>query len=441
MTSKKVIRSYLTISGIYTLSASLIWGITTLFLLDAGLDILEVFLANAVFTGAMVVFEIPTGVIADLWGRRVSFLLSVVTLILGTFFYIWAAQSGGTLLLFSLASIVLGLGFTFYSGAVEAWLVDALEATSYDGGLDHIFSRGALISGAAMLIGTTSGGFLGNIDLALPFIIRIGLLVIVFLVAWRLMHDLGFKPRHVSLRAFPQEVRDLTRTSIQYGVRDPSIRLLMYGSFFGMGFMVWAWYAWQPYFLELLGNQDAIWVTGLIAASMSIAAMTGNALVDWLTNFCGKRTTLLISGWSVFAIAMIGVGLAQTFPLAVGLFLVANVALGVVSPVKQAYLHQMIPSNQRATVISFDSLVGSGGGVIGQTGLGYISRNFSISNGYILGGLTTILIVPWMLKLRQRGDETDLIVGNAGQQSQCAAQGIPDTSGVVTIPLIAPETD
>jgi MFS family permease len=441
LNSQKVIRSYLTISGIYTLSASLIWGITTLFLLDAGLDILEVFIANAVFTGAMVVFEIPTGVVADLWGRRASFLLSVIVLILGTVFYIWAAQNGGTLLLFSLASVVLGLGFTFYSGAVEAWLVDALEATSYDGGLDHIFSRGALISGAAMLIGTTSGGFLGNINLALPFFVRIGLLVIVFFIAWRLMHDLGFKPRHVSLRAIPQEVRNLTRTSIQYGVRDPSIRLLMYGSFVGMGFMVWAWYAWQPYFLELLGNQDAVWVTGLIAASMALAAMAGNSLVEFFTRFCGKRTTLLISGWSVFTLAMIGVGLAQSFPLAVGLFLVANVALGVVSPVKQAYLHQMIPSEQRATVVSFDSLVGSGGGVIGQTGLGYISRNFSIPNGYILGGITTALIVPFMLKLRRRGDDVDLIIGSAGTQSQCAAQGIPDASGVDTTPLIASGTD
>ena len=76
MSPSRVIRSYLVISGIFTLSASLIWGINTLFLLDAGLTIFEVFVANAAFTAAMALFEIPTGVVADTRGRRASFLLS-----------------------------------------------------------------------------------------------------------------------------------------------------------------------------------------------------------------------------------------------------------------------------------------------------------------------------------------------------------------------------
>ncbi len=71
--SAKVFRDYLIISGLYTLSASLIWGVNTLFLLDAGLNIQEVFIANAAFTAGMAIFEIPTGVVADTVGRRASF--------------------------------------------------------------------------------------------------------------------------------------------------------------------------------------------------------------------------------------------------------------------------------------------------------------------------------------------------------------------------------
>ena len=78
MQSKQVIRNYQLIAGIYTLSASLIWGVNTLFLLNAGLDIFSVFIVNSVFTGAMALFEIPTGVLADTRGRRISFLLSVM---------------------------------------------------------------------------------------------------------------------------------------------------------------------------------------------------------------------------------------------------------------------------------------------------------------------------------------------------------------------------
>ncbi len=129
LTSQHVVRSYYLIAGLYTLSAALIWGINTLFLLDAGLDILGVFIANGAFTAGMVVFEIPTGVLADTAGRRVSFLLSVAILFVTTLGYLLVARAGGSLLAFSAVSVVMGLGFTFYSGAVEAWLVDALESS------------------------------------------------------------------------------------------------------------------------------------------------------------------------------------------------------------------------------------------------------------------------------------------------------------------------
>ena len=84
MDPKRVIRGYLVINALFTLSASLIWGINTLFLLHAGLSIFEVFVANAAFTAAMALFEIPTGVVADTRGRRASFLLSELTLAVGT---------------------------------------------------------------------------------------------------------------------------------------------------------------------------------------------------------------------------------------------------------------------------------------------------------------------------------------------------------------------
>jgi MFS family permease len=88
MKPTSVVRTYLVISGLFTLSASVIWGVNTLFLLDAGLDIFEVFVANAAFTAGMVIFEIPTGVVADTSGRRRSFLLSAVTLLVGTLGYV-----------------------------------------------------------------------------------------------------------------------------------------------------------------------------------------------------------------------------------------------------------------------------------------------------------------------------------------------------------------
>src|SRR6266511_5023634 len=106
MTPASVVRAYLAISGLFTLAASVIWGVNTLFLLDAGLDIFQVFVANAAFTAGMVLFEIPTGVVADTTGRRRSFLLSAATLSVGTLGYVGIAAANGGLVLFVIASLV-----------------------------------------------------------------------------------------------------------------------------------------------------------------------------------------------------------------------------------------------------------------------------------------------------------------------------------------------
>ncbi len=138
--------TYLLLTLLSTLAASFIWGINTLFLLDAGLSNTAAFAANAFFAVGQLVFEVPTGVVADVWGRRVSFLLGCATLLVSTllYLYMWDVQAG--MWGWAIASILLGLGFTFFSGAVEAWLVDALDATGFTGRLESVFGRAQAVS-------------------------------------------------------------------------------------------------------------------------------------------------------------------------------------------------------------------------------------------------------------------------------------------------------
>ena len=130
-----MVRTYLVLMLGNTLAASFIWGINTIFLLDAGLSNLEAFAANALFSAGMVLFEVPTGIVADGVGRRASYLLGTVTLTLSTLLYVYLWEVEAAFWAWAIASILLGLGFTFFSGAVEAWLVDALTATGYEGTL------------------------------------------------------------------------------------------------------------------------------------------------------------------------------------------------------------------------------------------------------------------------------------------------------------------
>ena len=125
------------------------------------------------------------------------------------------------------------------------------------------------------------------------------------------------------------------------------------------------------------------------------------------------------------------VGLTDDFWVALGGMVFVGAATGVTGPVKQAFLHSSVPSAQRASVVSFDSMLGNGGGIVGQAGLGWLSRARSVEQGYVMGGLATILAVPLLWGVRASASAADLMVGErAGVGAPCAAQGIPEIAGV-----------
>ena len=159
---RSIQRTYLLLLLGNTLAASFIWGINTIFLLDAGLSNAEAFAANAFFTAGMVIFEVPTGIVADTVGRRTSYLLGTVTLTISTAVYVLLWQIEAPFWSWAASSVFLGLGFTFFSGAVEAWLVDALNATGFTGDLESVFGRGQIVSGFAMLTGSVAGGLIAQ---------------------------------------------------------------------------------------------------------------------------------------------------------------------------------------------------------------------------------------------------------------------------------------
>jgi MFS family permease len=433
MDPRLVIRSYLVISALFTLSASLIWGINTLFLLDAGLSIFEVFIANAVFTAAMALFEIPTGVVADTRGRRISFLLSEATIALGTLAYVGVAMVEGGLILFCLAGVILGLGYTFYSGAVEAWVVDALKATGYKHELDGVFAKASMVSSVAMIGGTILGGVLGQLDLALPYLARVVLVLMALAIGYRTMHDVGFTPRTLHWHGVVGEMRKVARTGITYGWQAPAVRLLVMDSFLTFGFFAWAWYAWQPYFLELYGD-DAIWLSGLIASLFALAGIAGNALVGRVAKPGRRRTTILVWGAGVSTATMVATGAIQSFWITVPIFLLGGVASGVLRPIRQTYLHHSIPTSERATLVSFDSLMGSLGSVGGQTGLGYLSQERSVPAGFVVGGLATIFAIPIYRRLRSLDEPADHITADApdADVTPLAALGVDQNPPVET---------
>jgi MFS family permease len=407
-TARSIQRIYLTLLLGNTLAASLIWGINTIFLLDAGLSNLEAFAANAFFTAGMVLFEVPTGIVADTIGRRVSYLLGTLTLMASTFLYVLLWQIEAPLWEWAIASMLLGLGFTFFSGAVEAWLVDALTATGYTGELETVFGRGQIVSGAAMLVGSGAGGFIARqTSLGVPFVLRGLVLIVMFGLAFRLMHDVGFKPEKGGRPL--TEMRKIAANSVDYGWRVPAVKWLMVESLLTGGVGIYAFYALQPYLLELYGDPQAYQVAGLVAAIVAGAQIAGGIAAPRIRRLFRRRTSALIvtAGLSVVALGLIG--LVESFWAVIGLIVVWGLLFAATLPIRQTYLNGLIPSRQRATILSFDSMMSSTGGVWTQPLLGRAADAWGYAPSYLIGAGISILALPCLALSRRQNAPADTV--------------------------------
>jgi MFS family permease len=406
--ARAVERTYLTLTLLTTLASSFIWGINTIFLLDAGLNNAEAFAANAFFTVGMVIFEIPTGVVADTRGRQLSYVLGAGTLLFSTLLYLVMWQIHADLWGWAIASILLGLGFTFFSGATEAWLVDALNASGFQGHLEHVFGRAQTVAGAAMLGGTVAGGLVAQVtNLGVPYIIRAAMLGVTLVVALRFMRDIGFSPDREASAV--TAVRNVLRGSIDGGLRNPPVRWLMLAAPFTAGTGIYIFYAAQPYLLELYGDPTAYSIAGLAAAIFAGVQIGGGLLVPYVRRLFGRRTDALLIG-GVLSVAFLAIlGLKPGFVVALAL-LAGWACIGAVTrPMRSAFLNDVIPSEQRATVLSFDSLAGSAGGVVAQPILGRVADISGYGFSYLISAAVQVVAVPLVLLARLEKSPSDPI--------------------------------
>ena len=419
--AERVERTYLGLTLLTTLASSFIWGINTIFLLDAGLNNAEAFAANAFFTVGQVVFEVPTGVVADTRGRRFSYLLGAATLLVSTLLYLLMWQVHAPLWGWAIASILLGLGFTFFSGATEAWLVDALTATGFTGHLEHVFGRAQTVSGAAMLLGTVAGGVVAQAtNLGVPYLIRAAMLGVTLLVAFRFMHDLGFTPQR-GLGPVTA-VRNVVRGAVDGGLRNPPVRWLMLAAPFSFGTGIYVFYASQPYLLELYGDRTAYGVAGLAAAIVAGVQIVGGLAVSRIRRLFGRRTTALILGTTLNVGLLVVLGLTRSFPMALLLLAGWAFVFAVEAPLRQAFVNGVIPSEQRATVLSFDNLMGSAGGVVAQPVLGRVADVSGYGPSYVVSAAIQALALPFVVLARREHAPSDPITDVGPGETASAAE-------------------
>ncbi len=311
----------------------------------------------------------------------------------------------------AIASVLIGLGFTFFSGATEAWLVDALAAIGYPGDLETVFGRAQVAAGIAMLTGSVMGGVVAQFtDLGTPYLLRAALLALTAVVAWRWMRDLGFTPDR---EARPMKaVRTVLAGAVDGGLRNRPVRWLMIAAPFTAGTGIYVFYALQPYLLQLYGDPTAYSIAGLAAALVAGSQVVGGLLVARVRKLFRRRTDAMLLGGVVGIVLLVGIGLASGFWLALALVAVWSMLGAIVSPLRQSFINGEIPSAQRATVLSFDSLMGSSGGVVVQPALGRVADVAGYPASYLVSAGIEALAVPFILLARREHAASDPITAD-----------------------------
>lgn len=269
-----------------------------------------------------------------------------------------------------------------------------------------MFGRGQSIGGVAMLVGSVGGGIIAQYtQLSVSYFVRAGLLFITFLVALVYMKDWGFKPRPP--QRVVQEVQYLFGSSLELSWKIPAVRWLMLSGLCTAGVGFYTFYAMQPFLLSLYHDHTAYAIGGLAAALVAGAQIAGGMGITYVQKMFKLRTTVLIGGGVITVVLLCLLGLVSQLWLAIVLLSLWGLVFAATRPVRQAYLNDMIPSEQRATLLSLDSLVAAGGGVVVQPILGKAAGGWGYPASFMMGGVISAVAVPLLFLARWQKVKAD----------------------------------
>jgi MFS family permease len=189
------------------------------------------------------------------------------------------------------------------------------------------------------------------------------------------------------------------------------------------GVGIYVFYALQPYLLELAGEPEAYGIAGLVAAIVAGAQIAGGIAAPWIRKLFHRRTTALFAATFVSTVTLALIGAFENFWVVIGLIVIWGLLFAASEPIRQAYLNGLIPSQQRATILSFDSLMSSGGGVVAQPVLGRSADVWGYAGSYALSAGISALALPFILFSRRQRAAADTATGMPGAPAAAEATG------------------
>jgi len=376
------------------LSFGLISPVYALLLFSTGLDAFQVGMINLVFVLGNIFFSLPAGALADVWGRKKTFLIS--SLFQGLAFLIYALFRSWPF--FALAEFFSSLGFVLMMGILEAWVVDSWKQNRPTEDYGFLFSRAETAGNSASMLGGLIGGVLGGIDLQLPFLVGAITNFSVLPMGLILIEE-TWPEKKLKIKAI---IKKSVKTAIEgtkESLRNQLVKqVVLFSSIAMIGFKALDMY-WSKRFVGLF--QQRIWITGYLWPGMMLFMLVGNFTVKWwsdkkknyLKGFIGMA---LLASLTVFLSAIL-----KNFYGAVFFFLFYEISRGIYRPALFGYFNKIIPSDKRATILAFDNMAVWSGAAVGLFTLGWVAKRFSIEIAWIGASLMFLLALVPVMKLRK----------------------------------------
>ena len=365
---------------------NMVMPIVVLFYQDNGMGMHDIFILKAIYSVAIVVMEIPSGWMADIWGRKKTLVLGSI---LGSAGFLAYSFSYG-FWAFVIAEIILGIGHSFVSGADSAMLYDSLKADNKTDKYTKQEGRITSVGNFAEAIAGVLGGFLAAISLRTPFYFQFAVAAMAIPAALTLIEPKIHSTEHVhSIKKLVQNIRKTFATN-----QNLRISILL-SAVTGTATLTFAWLV-QPFF-KAIGLPVEMF--GIFWTALNLTVGFSSVFAHRIERLLGKRYTLyliillLATGYFLSGIAITFLGLAFLF-----LFYLVR---GIATPVLKNYINQYTESEVRATMLSVRNfIIRITFAVIGPL-LGWITDNISLDYAFLLAGgiylvSALVIVFPWI---------------------------------------------
>ncbi|RLT45427.1 MAG: MFS transporter, partial [Chloroflexi bacterium] len=369
-----------------------------------GLSPLQLVLVGTTLEMSAFLFEAPTGILADVYSRRLSVIIGVA--LMGIGFVI-----EGSLPFFAavlLNQVIWGLGYTFTSGASEAWLADEIgEAAA-----GPVFLRASQVSQVAGLLAIPLSVALATVALQLPIVLGGLLFIGLTLFLWLAMPENGFTPTPAEERSSWRQMLETARAGVQMVRTRPLLRVILAVS------LVVGLYSegydrlWTPHLLDnfsfplIYGLQPIVWF-GVIRAGSSLfsIAATEVARRKRITESGGRLLGLMLALDGAMLLALLLLAWAGNFWVALIALWIFSTARSTLGPLDSAWIVRHTSGTARATAISFASQLNAVGQVVGGPAVGWIGTVLSLPAALTASALLMSPILP-LLARGKRLEET-----------------------------------